>query len=282
MYGVLEQEWLDRINGEEGLTAIGIPLGGLQTFSFNESMEPFDNIDVRKALAYASNRDAHIALGGPDIRVPACSVEPLPDHPGGFTCEEVAEFAPWITEHDPELAKQMLADAGYADGFSFEATTSELEIYRDHYTIYQSALAEIGVDMSIDVVDHPTMHSLIREDANPIVFYLAPRPTIEQHMMQFVHSSAIVVSGESPVTNFSHFDGADEQIEAAQVETDLDAQNELWREANRLVLEDAAILPIALDNNTFAWREGFDPGTATNASLETSMQINEMTDFNES
>lgn len=282
MYGVLEREWVDRIDGEDGLTAIAMPVGGLHSTHFNKSIEPFDQLEVRQALAWAHDRDQHIAVSGEGVKVPACSVEPLPDHPGGLSCDEVAEMdgLEYVVETDTERAKELLEEAGLGDGFSFDVVASELEIYRDHYQVLQAAFSQIGVDMQIEVVDHPTMHSVIRENNNGVVVYLAPRPTMDQHLMQFAHSQSIVVEGESPVTNFSHFDGADQQIEDAQETIDEEEQNELWREANRLILEDAAIIPNTHDNDTFAWREGFDPGTATNASLESSFKINEMTDLN--
>jgi peptide/nickel transport system substrate-binding protein len=272
MYGVLERQWVDRIDGEDGLTALAMPVGGLHNLHINMEMEPFDQLEVRQAIAYAQNREAHIAVGGEGVKVPACALEPLPGAPGGLSCEEAAELG-LDYSHDPDRARELLAEAGLEDGFSFEVTTSELEIYSDHYQVLQANLAEVGIDMAIDVVDHPTMHSVIREDANGVVQYLAPRPTMDQLLMQFAHSSAIVVEGSAPVTNFSHFSDGDALIEEAQVSIDADEQAELWREVNIMILEQAAIIGNTHDNDTFAWTDEFDPGTALNGSLESSFKI---------
>ncbi len=274
MYGVQERQWVDRLDAEDGITAIAMPVGGLQNFHINMAMEPFDQLEVRQAIAYAQDRDAHIAVGGEGVMVPACALEHLPNAPGGLSCEEAAELG-LDYDHDPDRARELLAEAGLEDGFSFEVVSSELETYRDHYMVLQANLAEIGIDMQVDVVDHPTMHSVIREDNNGIVQYTAPRPTMDTILMHFAHSSAIVVEGSAPVTNFSHFSDGDELIEEAQVETDSDRQAELWREVNIMILEQAAIIGNFHGNDTFAWRDEFDPATPVDASgsLESSFKI---------
>lgn len=278
IYGVLEDQWVERMESTEGIEAIALPIGGLHFLNINKSVEPFDDLKVRQAVAYAVNREAHIAVSGDAVKSAACSVEPWPEHPGGLSCEEAAELG-LDYSHDPDKARELLAEAGYEDGFSFDVVSSELEIYSDHYQVLQAALAEVGIDMQIEIVDHPTMHSLIREDNNALVEYLAPRPTMDVLLTQFAHSDSIVVEGSSPVSNFSHFAGADDLIEQARVETDTEKQNELWRQANIAILEDAAIIPNTHDNNTFAWRDDFDPGHELVATLESSFVLNENTGF---
>lgn len=278
IFGVLEDQWVERIDAEDGLTAIALPVGGLHFLNINMAREPFDDLRVRQAVAYAQNRAAHVAVSGETVKVPAYSVEPLPDSPGGLSFEEAQELG-LDYSHDPERARELLAEAGYPDGFSFEVVSSELAIYSDHYVILQAALADVGIDMQVEVVDHPTMHQLIREDNNALVEYLAPRPTMDQLLTQFAHSDSIVVEGESPVSNFSHFTGADDLIEEARVETDEEKQAELWREANIKILEEAAIIANTHDNNTFAWQDDFDPGHEPIATLESSFVLNENTGF---
>ena len=79
------------------------------------------------------------------------------------------------------------------------------------------AMAEIGIDIVINVVDHSSMHSLIREDVNPIVIYVAWRPNADVYLTRFYHSDSIVVTGAKPDTNFSHYTAIDDLIEGARV-----------------------------------------------------------------
>ena len=67
--------------------------------------------------------------------------------------------------------------------------------------------------MDIKVVDHATMHDQIRKDVNPLVVYVAFRPTADTYLTQFFHSDSIVVTGKNPNTNFAHYDKIDAQIE---------------------------------------------------------------------
>jgi peptide/nickel transport system substrate-binding protein len=68
------------------------------------------------------------------------------------------------------------------------------------------------------------MHELIREDRNPIVIYIAFRPTADTYLTQFF-------STDGGVTNFSKFT-VDDLRDQARAETDPDAQAELWKQAN--------------------------------------------------
>ena len=92
--------------------------------------------------------------------------------------------------------------------------------YRVIYESMQAQLARIGIKMDIKVVDHATMHDQIRKDVNPIVLYVAFRPTADSYLTQFLHSDSIVVTGKSPNVNFAHYDKIDSKIEAARNETD--------------------------------------------------------------
>ena len=149
-----------------------------------------------------------------------------------------------------------MAEAGYADGFSIDLITSEMTDYSANYEVLQAELAEIGITINLSVVDHATMHEQIREDVNPIVIYVAYRPNADVYLTNFFHSDSIVVEGASPITNFSHYSGADDLIEQARAETDPAAQEELWKQANIQIQKDLAAIPLYRQHLVFAgaWR----------------------------
>ncbi len=182
---------------------------------FNTTAPPLDNPDVRKALAYALDRDEFLALFGEPVAENVYSPVPAKFLAGGLTQEE-AEAADLAYDVDRDLARQMLADAGYPDGFDLEVVTSEMTGYRRIYENMQAQLAQVGVNLAVNVVDHSTMHSLIREDVNPIVVYIAWRPNADVYLTRFFDSDSIVVTGAAPDTNFSHYDQIDGLIEEAR------------------------------------------------------------------
>ncbi|MGH6923224.1 MAG: ABC transporter substrate-binding protein [Propylenella sp.] len=85
-------------------------VNGTRTFfvSINNTKKPFDDVRVRQALNHALNKSLIIEriLGG--------TAQPL----NGVMSPDAFSFNADLTEysHDPEKAKQLLADAGYPDG----------------------------------------------------------------------------------------------------------------------------------------------------------------------
>jgi peptide/nickel transport system substrate-binding protein len=273
--GISEARWVEKINAIDGLTADVFGVGEVTFVNFDMSREPLSDVRVRQALAYAMNREEHLALFGEPVAQSVYSVAPAELMAGGLTREE-AEEAGVAYHYDPERAQQLLAEAG-VQNLTFEVVTSELESYRKHYEALQAQLAQIGVTLTVNVVDHPTFHSLIRENVNPIVIYIAFRPNPDTYFSQFFHSDAIVVTGPRPNTNFSHYDQVDDLIEEARAETDPDRQVELWKEINIRILQDMAAMPLLYINQVYGRSERVDYGHELKSSLALYPQITELT-----
>lgn len=257
--GIPDIAWVDRMASEASASVDVFGVGEVATVHFNITKEPLDNPDVRKALAYALDRDEFLALFGEPVAENVYSPVPAKFLAGGLTQEE-AEAADLAYNVDRERAKQMLADAGYPDGFDLEVITSEMTGYRRIYENMQAQLAEVGVNLAVNVVDHSTMHSMIREDANPIVVYIAWRPNADVYLTRFFLSDSTVVTGSAPDTNFSHYDQIDDLIKAARAETDPDAQIELWKEAQTKILSDMVAYPLHFQQQVYARSNGVDYG----------------------
>ena len=75
---------------------------------FNNSREPFTDVRVRKAMAHALDFDAMFETLLPGVAARAQA--PIPSTVFGF-----APQTPYV--YDPELARSLLAEAGYPDGF---------------------------------------------------------------------------------------------------------------------------------------------------------------------
>jgi len=257
--GVPDKAWVDKVSTESGVRVDVFGVGEVATVHFNTSVEPLNNPEVRKALAYAMDRDEFLALFGEPVAENVYSPVPAKFLAGGLTKTEVEKLG-LAYDVDREKAKQMLADAGYPNGFSLEVITSEMTGYRRIYENMQAQLAEVGVDFKVKVVDHSTMHTQIREDVNPIVVYIAWRPNADVYLTRFFHSDSIVVTGAKPDTNFSHYDQIDDLIEAARVETDPDKQVDLWKQAQIKILEDMVAYPLHYQQQVYARSEAVDYG----------------------
>jgi len=93
----------------------------------------------------------------------------------------------------------------------------------------------------VKVVDHAAMHDQIRKDVNPLIVYVAFRPTADTYLSQFFHSDAIVVTGKNPNANFAHYDKIDAQIDSARNEPDAVKQEATWKAAQTTALQDMVV-----------------------------------------
>ncbi len=274
--GAAEGIWVERMSQEEGIRVDVYGVGEVATIHFDITVEPLDNPLVRKAIAYALDRDEFLALFGAPVAENVYSQVPVAFLTGGLTQAEVAELDLEYA-FDRDKAKELLAEAGYADGFSLKVISSERESYLKNYQSMQAQLAEVDIELEIEVVDHSSMHQLIREDANPIVIYVAWRPNADVYLTRFYHSDSVVVSGAKPDTNFSHYEEIDDMIEDARIESNPDKQAEMWKEAQIKILEDMVAYPLQYQNQVTARNINVDFGHELISALALYPQITENT-----
>ena len=153
---------------------------------------------------------------------------------------------------DVNHATQLLTEAGVGNGFTFSVVTSEMPAYRVIYESMQAQLARFGIKMDVKVVDHAAMHDQIRKDVNPVIVYVAFRPTADAYLTQFFHSDSIVVTGKNPNTNFAHYNKVDEAIDRARNEPESARQAALWKQAQTTALQDMVAYPIMFTNQVYA------------------------------
>ena len=127
---------------DEGFQIVNRDAFNVLYLGMNQKQKPLDDPDVRKAIAHALNIPEIISASMPEGTEPA--VEFIPDIVQGYT-EDVTSY-----DYDPELAKQMLADAG-ADGatIEFNYPTGVSRPYmpqpEDTFNVIRSQLEAVGL-----------------------------------------------------------------------------------------------------------------------------------------
>lgn len=273
--GVREQAWVEAVKRMSGVVVDVFGPGETEVLHLNMSKDPVSDLRVRQAIAYALSREEVITAIGPDVAEPLCAAVP-PYLAGGLACAEVAEKG-LLYETNLELARNLLAAAGYPNGFEISAYITERASYRKPFENVQAQLARVGIRLNITVVDHSSFHTLIRQDVNPLVHYEAWRPSADAFLTRFYHSASIVVTGAKPDTNFSHVTAVDGLIEAARYELDPARQAELWKEAQVKLLEELASYPLYVLKFVFARSEKVDYGYELKSSLALYPQVTELT-----
>ncbi len=271
-------EWLARMEKESGI-AVDVNKGGeVMTVHFNLTRKPMDNILVRQAIAYTLDRNTYLQRFGDRLSEPTYSAIPAQSQPGGLSADEVRTLG-LDYSYDPDKARQLLAQAGYPDGFAVEMISSKRTQYSVPAEIIKEQLGEIGITVTLVLTDHATMHTLIRQDKNPLTIYIAWRPNADVILNSFYHSNSIVVTGAKPDTNFSHYGGADELIESARLSTDPDRQIELWKQTQVKILKELAGLPLYTTKISFARLTTVEYGHELNSSMALYPQITELTEI---
>lgn len=122
----------------------------------NKPGHPIHDLRVRKALNYAVNKEAYIAslMGG--LTVPA-------GQPGALgVIGYQADIEPY--PYDPDKARALLAEAGYADGLKFVAeVVANVSEMRDVYQQVAVDVARVGVEIEVREITLPDLIGRLRD-----------------------------------------------------------------------------------------------------------------------
>ena len=196
----------------------------------NRSRSEFGNPLVARAMEYAVDRDAICAVIYFGYCEPA--FKPFPDDYWAGSPDIADDYY----TYDPEKAKELLAEAGLADGFSFELMIpAASDPYPQFAELLQAQFAAVGITMTTNPVDisqlATTYFSELQSDALLGGGGQVPEP-------------AQLFSGAWKTTSFANAGGVtspgmDELIDRMNKALDQDERAEIVREGTKIVVEDA-------------------------------------------
>ena len=112
---------------------------------FNVDKAPFNDVRVRQAINYALDMNAVVEAVYAGVGAPAKG--PLGPNVFGSN-QDLEEYA-----LDLDKARELLEEAGFADGFSTTLWTNENQQRIDIATIVQNQLEEIGIEVTVEIVE---------------------------------------------------------------------------------------------------------------------------------
>jgi peptide/nickel transport system substrate-binding protein len=240
------QDVIDRVRRQKAivdLTTSGSPY----VLYINVTKKPFDDVRVRRALAHATDRDNLANFIGKELFAAEYS-----SVPAGYVghIDDVARYP-----HDIAKAKALLTEAGFPDGFSTDVIISSSVLYLPVMQVLQEQWKQAGINVALKVVDHPTFHRMIRQDASSLVIYNADRyPKTAQVYYDQFYAGPAAIGKPTAITNFSHYGdaipGIDDLLDKARHATDPEEAKRLWAAAQKKVAEDVPSIP--LYNQKFA------------------------------
>ncbi|WP_376096175.1 ABC transporter substrate-binding protein [Roseomonas sp. CCTCC AB2023176] len=270
-YGRSDQAWQNRTRQIPNTIVDVFEPGELAILNLNTSMPPFNDIRVRQAVAHAVNRAELVRWRGESVSREGQSL--VPRGYLGFT-NDVG-----LLPHDPARARALLAEAGHPNGITIRAIHTQLPEMLSAMQVVQQQLRRAGITLDLQVVEHATFHQQIRQNLSPMVYYAAARfPVADIYLTQFFHGRSIVQT-PTAVTNFSHCNQADSQIDAARVSTNPQEQMRLWAEAQRILVQNVCGVPLFETLLVFARRDNLDYGYDLRGSMSLGPLITEGTRF---
>jgi peptide/nickel transport system substrate-binding protein len=208
-----------------GAVVVSQPVTGIAFVRIANDVEPFIDRRVRQALNHAVDVQAIIdaLLNGNGARLASLFPE------GGLGFDP--DLAPMA--YDPELARTLLAEAGYPDGFSvdMEHTTDGSQAIPEAII---GMLGEVGIDVTLKLVETATFNATWTEGAP--LRYLTWRPVNDPYTLL-----NLVFSKDGFLSRFSS-DPIQELIEAAAVETDQERRAARYRELGAALQKDPAAI----------------------------------------
>jgi peptide/nickel transport system substrate-binding protein len=201
---------------------------GYFPFFLNSEREPLDNTKVRQAIACAIDRQEVIdaaVFGEGEPTGPFVEPAFRRDVFDGLPC----------TETDPELARQLLEEAGYGDGLSFETIviTGENNAAINVGQALQSQLAEIGVDLKLVPLEtNVYVDRWLEADFDSALS--ANGSSVDPHI-----TYAKYFTSEGNFHNVAKYSSPqlDRLFAMGKAETDPAARKEIYAEISRLLLE---------------------------------------------
>ncbi len=232
---------LAMIRGDANLELLMQPSLNVGYLAMNTEKPPFDNLKVRLAINHAINKAEIIERLYQGTGIPAKS--PIPPTLWGYD-DTIEDY-----EYNPELAKQLLAEAGFPNGF--ETTLWALPVPRPYIPNgqafaeeLQSELQNIGINANIVTHDWQThlektengehdmamLGWIAGGDPDSFFYYLLSKTTAEK-----------------PALNIAFYrnDEMQDVLVRARMSTNREERIELYKQAQAIFHRDVPWVPLA-------------------------------------
>ncbi len=230
------------------------PLMGTYYVTFNTQKEPFNDAKVREALSLAIDRKyvADTIMQGtysPATNFVGAGVSDAAEGSSfvDVTKEKYGDHFD-IENYDANLekAKELLAEAGYPNGEGFPAfdyLTNDAGYHKAVAEYLQSAWAELGLTMNVNIQEWKT----VTADRRAGNFDVARNGWVydwddPSNMINLLETTNGNNDGKYSSAEF------DKLVDEARSTTDIDKHYDLLHQAEQVLLNDAAMAPIAYYN----------------------------------
>lgn len=220
----------------------------------NNQKEPFKDVRVRQAINLAIDREAYCAVVWSGLAVPATSI--IGANVAHYKANEPVKA-------DIEKAKQLLADAGYPDGFKTKLTFTNTTMNTKQAEFLQQQLAQIGIQVELDGAESAITNQKVEGSTSS-----GADAEVELYMIGWSPSTGdadwgirplLAIENEPPASyNICYYENeeADKLIHDGIKTADEDEREEIYAKLQDLIWEDVPLVCLAADKQTWATTEG--------------------------
>lgn len=231
MYPRVNSTQLAQLQGEDDLAVYEGGMNLVQALYLNNAVEPLNDVRVRQALCYAVNRQEILDLTA-DGKGTIIGSSMFP----AFEKYYMPELSQ-VYDQDLEKARELLAEAGYPDGFSLTITVpNNYQQHIDAAQVIVEQLKQIGVEAEIQLIEWDSWLSDVyagRNYESTVVgvdaSYLSARALLER----------FVSDADNNFINYQN-EEYDELYRQVRESTDDAKQVELYQQMETLLCQDAA------------------------------------------
>lgn len=238
--------------GNKGFKTYTCPAMATNYLGLDVAVKPLDNKLARQAINYAVDKQAIVDAVYFGLGMPARG--PLSPVIWGFDPNRGDAYP-----YNPEKARELLAEAGLADGFDMTIFCDARTERTSTAELIQAYLADIGVRASIELME---WSALLSETAKGIGggFLLGWTGTgdADGGLVPIIHSANIGSSNRFRYSNKN----LDDLLDRGGAELDQDARLKIYAEAQELIVDECPLLFLAVQEITAASSksvEGFRP-----------------------
>ena len=207
------------------------------------AFKPLDNPKIRRAITQAIDRNRIIKL------ILEGNAYPL----SGLLSPQVFGYEPGVKAYpyDPEKAKQLLSEAGFANGFEIEyySPTGRYPKDREVAQVIVEQLSRVGIKAMLKTPEWSIFNTDYKNGKYP--FYLTGRGSLTDADALFQQYFRTGVTKR--VLGYSN-PKLDEILDAEQQTFDVKKREKLLWEAHRIILEDAPAVPLWNSMDIYAHR----------------------------
>lgn len=242
--------------------------GALQYLALNVNVKPFDNVECRKAVQYAVDKQSMVdSIGGSVKGDPASTV--IPPTVAGYKKFDL--YPSEGSKGDAVKAKEHLTKCGHPEGFKTTLTArSDRPDEVTAATQLQGSLKKIGITAEIKqfpadkyFTDFAGVPNWVHKNNAGMMMMAwgADWPTGFGFLDQIVNGTAIKPSGGTNLMELND-KGINELLVKGIGTVDTAARNATWGEVDQKVLENASVVPLFYRKNLL-----YRPDSAANVTV---------------